>query len=246
MFGKRTASASLAVVDSPPSARERHRQAIEARAATRREIAEAEAVLERLERLITEGQAAADRYEQARVNAETAELEWSRAGCDPQTAVEHQRLRADAEEAKRQADAAQAAAAGASKGLPQARYAMQSGRLNLRKREDDVHAAIGLRLIEEAASLLERRERLAREYSAVDMEYCGLKRVLDPQFCEDSSHASDEAARALYAVAERGVIKKPGEYIASNTGSILSTPPAEILEAREFWRRRAQALMLDE
>lgn len=211
---------------TPRPDRDRLKSAIAARDAARRAVEDARTTLKRIETVVNAADDAARMAAKATSAAAEARREWVRGGCKHSESIQLQVQDDAAAEAARVASRAAADAevvrkAGA---LARANDAVQLARSSLRGSEEEIGAAIGAIIAEEAAPLLERLENLAKEYRTLRAEIIGVQRVVDPPMFEDESAASSEGARLIAAALARAKIESfDDELAAARTNTFITT-----------------------
>jgi hypothetical protein len=247
---------ALAVVDSAPVPAERAdraplKAALAARDQAIQAVIEARETLGRLESVVQvsndASRAAADDAHAANESRE----QWVRGGCKPSEGLALQVLTKKADESARVAEREAVTAKAASREVARARDLVAYAQGEVRFREKDVAAEIGLIIArEQEMPLLQRYIAHMSEGRALRVQVMALSRVIAPGEYENQIARSPEGARLVDAALERAAIKSwDKEREDAQAHDFVHGPrgrdEAMLEELASRWRARAAQLRQD-
>jgi hypothetical protein len=227
---------SILKLFKPSPSEDKRLAAIAERTEAQRAVVESRETVARLQAVIDQADDAARAASNATREADEARQRWVKDGCY-ENAREHQVLADAATETVRVAQSAAADADAVRKELSRAEDAIRSAESHLRDCERSVKQVIALGFVDELAPTFERRKRLIAELQACEVEIRGL--------LEYAEAVSAPAAQRIEAILARDGLKGIPTYGVTNTGTVVSQPPDEVLALVRVWRERAAQLRAD-
>jgi hypothetical protein len=240
------------VTPSAPQNRGRLKDAIAARDKAQQGVAEYRETVERLAAVIRTSDDAARLAADATQRAVETRREWVRNGCKHSESRELQALDDAAAQASRAAEAAGRDADGIKKTrtLEYAQGVLQSAQAEARFREEEISAAIGSIIADEAAPLLERFEHVAEEYRTLRAQVMAVQRVVAPDMYGNHGAKSEAGSRFVRASLGRATIRSwDQERDAADANDFVEgergRDAAMLEQLSSRWRDRAARLRQD-